>query len=364
MKHILLFFMTLAVLVVCGSCEKEGDKNGDEKDDPKSAACDITAFMVNSTAWNISGTTITYTYPEGTAATVLTPVITVSPGASVTPASGVAQNFFTEQGVTYTVTAEDGTTTKTYTAKALIQAPVVVDSGTTGNCNWTLTGTSPNYTLTISGTGAMENHTSNAYFPWNDYWNKIQTLIIQEGVTSIGSYAFAGYIRLTAVTIGNSVTSIGDYAFFGCSALPSVTIGNAVETIGNLAFSNCTALTFVIIGDSITSISDYAFYGCTSLTSVTIGDAVETIGNYTFSGCTGLTSVIIGDAVETIGNWAFSDCSGLTSVTNLRTTPQSISSYTFSNVNIGACTLRVPTSAVNAYKAADVWKRFKTITGI
>jgi hypothetical protein len=97
---------------------------------------------VNGTAWNISGTTITYTYPEGTAATALTPTITVSAGATVTPASGVAQNFFTGAGVTYTVTAEDGTTTKTYTVSAL----QIVDSGITSGCTGLTALTNPSTT--------------------------------------------------------------------------------------------------------------------------------------------------------------------------------------------------------------------------
>jgi hypothetical protein len=76
---------------------------------------DILSFTVSDATWVINGTDITYVYPAST--TSLTPTIEVSPGATVNPASGVAQNFFTAQGVTYTVTAEDGTR-KTYTAKA------------------------------------------------------------------------------------------------------------------------------------------------------------------------------------------------------------------------------------------------------
>jgi hypothetical protein len=85
---------------------------------PKRAACEITAFTVNGTAWDIDGTNITHTYPAETEEVSLTPTITLSPGATVNPSANEAQNFFTSQGVTYTVTAEDGVTKKIYTAKA------------------------------------------------------------------------------------------------------------------------------------------------------------------------------------------------------------------------------------------------------
>ncbi|MDR1672335.1 MAG: DUF5018 domain-containing protein [Bacteroidales bacterium] len=99
------------ILLICfSSCRKKGDD--------KSAACDIVTFTVDGKPWNISGTNITATYPKATPETALTPVITASAGATVHPSSGTAQNLFAVQGVTYTVTAENGVTTKTYTAKA------------------------------------------------------------------------------------------------------------------------------------------------------------------------------------------------------------------------------------------------------
>ncbi|MDR0815464.1 MAG: DUF5018 domain-containing protein, partial [Bacteroidales bacterium] len=70
--------------------------------------------------WQISNTSITYQYPKGTTPGSLTPVITLSAGATVSPTSGTAQNFFTDAGVSYKVTAEDGKTAKTYIAKATV----------------------------------------------------------------------------------------------------------------------------------------------------------------------------------------------------------------------------------------------------
>ena len=93
-------------------------------------------------------------------------------------------------------------------------------------------------------------------------------LVIPDGVTSIGSYAFFGRSGLTSVTIGNGVTSIGASAFYNCRGLTSVTIGNGVTSIGYYAFSCCSGLASVTIGSGVTSIRGSAFYGCSGLKTV------------------------------------------------------------------------------------------------
>jgi hypothetical protein len=78
----------------------------------------ITSFSVDGTPWTISDTNISYAFPPEITEKPLTPIITLSQGAKINPPSGVAQNFFAANGVTYTVTAEDSTITKTYIVKA------------------------------------------------------------------------------------------------------------------------------------------------------------------------------------------------------------------------------------------------------
>ncbi|GHU94140.1 hypothetical protein FACS1894156_1980 [Bacteroidia bacterium] len=159
--------------------------------------------------------------------------------------------------------------------------------------------------LTISGTGRMIDYsyqvpgTSDyplAPRPWYNWYNvDITSVVIEQGVTYIGSGAFYGCSRLTSASIPNSVTSIGKSAFQNCTSLTSASIPNSVTSIGESAFQNCTSLTSVTIPNSVTGIGASAFYGCTNLTVASIPSSVIYFGNYAFQGCKKLTSVNIGN---------------------------------------------------------------------
>ena len=204
-------------------------------------------------------------------------------------------------------------------------------SGTCGdNLTWTLDGDG---TLTISGTGKMEDYylsNNDTTAPWGENCSLIKSVVISDGVTRIGYYAFSGCSSLTSVTIPHGVTSIGGWAFSGCSSLTSVTIPDSVTSIEWGAFSGCSSLTSMTIPDSVTSIGAWAFSDCSSLTSVTIPHGVTSIGGWAFSGCSSLTSVTIPDSVTSIGSCAFDNCSSLTSVT-IPDSVTSIGDYAFEN---------------------------------
>ena len=206
--------------------------------------------------------------------------------------------------------------------------------------------------LSITGTGAMTNYSSNSSVPWCSKWSYIKTVDIADGVTYIGQYAFCACSYLTSVTIPNSVTSIGNNAFQSCSGLTSVTIPNSVTSIGRSAFYNCSGLTSVTIGNSVTSIGEYAFKGCSGLTSVTIGNSVTSIGEDAFNGCSGLTSVEFPNSVTSIGEDAFNGCSGLTSIT----IPKSVTSIGGSAFSGTAWYNNQPDGLVYAGKVAYKYK--------
>lgn len=206
-------------------------------------------------------------------------------------------------------------------------------------------------TLTISGTGSMYDYTGFDR-PWEDFSSIIQSVIIGNGVTSIGKWAFSYCDSLESVTIPDSVTIIGWGAFFSCDGLESVAFGNAITNIGEFAFSECMSLENITIPDSVTKISDYAFRLCLSLKNIVIGKGVTSIGTEAFCSCETLASItvdsantaystdeygvlfnknkteliqyptgnnrtnyIIPDSVISIGDYAFSFCKNLTSIT-------------------------------------------------
>ena len=144
--------------------------------------------------------------------------------------------------------------------------------------------------LTISGKGNMINYNDYDYDNYGNnpfYYRRsnIKTVIIKNGVTSIGDYTFYYCKSLISVTIPDSVTNIGDSAFYYCTRLTSVTIPNSVTNISGYAFYYCTNLTSVTMGNSVTNIGQDAFCECTSLTSITIPNSVTSIGSGVFDGC-------------------------------------------------------------------------------
>ncbi len=205
-------------------------------------------------------------------------------------------------------------------------------------------------TLTISGSGTMDDYISGSGAPWTPYSGSVKTVVIEDSVASIGGGAFYDCISLASVTIPDSVASIGYSAFEGCTSLASVTIPDSVTSIRNWAFQDCTSIASVNIPDNVASIEERVFSGCTSLASVTIGNSVTSIEQYAFEDCTSLTSVTVGESVTTIGYCSFSGCTSLTSVT-IGNSVTSIEQYAFeectslTSVTVGESVTTIENSA-------------------
>ena len=133
-------------------------------------------------------------------------------------------------------------------------------------------------------------------------------------IIGIDNSAFANCTLLTSIVIPNGVTSIGDSAFSGCTSLKSITIPNNVTYIGHTAFSDCVSLESISIPEGVTNIDDFTFFGCNAIESISIPDGVTRIGNEVFFNCSSLISIAIPDSVTSIGDSAFSGCTSLSSI--------------------------------------------------
>ena len=182
------------------------------------------------------------------------------------------------------------------------------DSGKDGNITWRLT---KDGTLYISGQGDMPDYGWDK-IPWRDF--SINKVVVQKGITSIASCAFAYCSSLSSIEIPEGVTSIGNSAFSGCSSLSSIKIPEGVTSIGSHAFEGCSSLSSIKIPKGVTSIEGNAFEGCSSLSSIEIPKGVTSIGSGAFAYCSSLSSIKIPEGVTSIEGNAFGACSSLNSI--------------------------------------------------
>ena len=225
----------------------------------------------------------------------------------------------------------------------------------------------------------------------------LTSLTIPSGVTEIGSSAFKGCTDLTSLSLPSGITEIGSSAFEDCRGLTSLSLPSGITKIGSATFYGCTGLTSLSLPSGVTEIGSATFYGCTGLTSLSLPSSITEIDSYAFKGCTGLkdvsfyingdfetyltkdhpcievgcgikyylndeeiTSIVVPSSVTTLGMYAFQRCSNLQSVYVSWPTP--ISAYkTFSETNLGKCTLYVPQGTEQDYWLANVWGDFGKI---
>lgn len=176
-------------------------------------------------------------------------------------------------------------------------------AGDGSDVTWQLTENtydSSTYTLTIRGSGAMEDYQTSSSRPWNNFRDQITSVVISPGITSIGKRAFKGFSKLIHVDIANSVISIGSEAFSYCSSLTDIIIPQSVTDIGGVVFRECTNLSSITLSNNITSIGPFAFENCTNLTSITIPGSVISISWNVFDGCTSLNDIRYSGTSESV----------------------------------------------------------------
>ena len=201
------------------------------------------------------------------------------------------------------------------TAMAILLLPAIIYAQTSGICGDDLTWVLDDYgVLTIRGTGKMQNWGADMA-PWYENRSFVKEVVLNEGVETVGEWAFYLCDNLTKVTLPDSIKRIGVKAFLGCTNLSDITIPDGVTFIGDQAFQGCHEVANIIIPDSVTRIGRYAFFDCRSLTSIKIPDGIEFITEQMFSLCADLEDVTIPDSATQIGLGAFSSCSNLQGVT-------------------------------------------------
>ena len=237
-------------------------------------------------------------------------------------------SFVAEEGVDYVVTAEF----EFYMD--------VKDSGSCGtNLTWTLY---DNNELVISGTGEMRDFYSNdGNAPWYNYRGIIESVIINEGVTSIGAYAFQNCTALTLVELPDSLEHLGGYTFENCDSLISLKLPLNTKTVGFAVFRGCNIDSLYFEG----TINDWLQLDLSSggflfyvdslyisgelIENLAIPDGVSSIQGWAFSQYSKLKSVVIPASVTEIGDEAFYNCNNLVYAEFLGNAP-SIGVNTFS----------------------------------
>ncbi len=182
------------------------------------------------------------------------------------------------------------------------------------------------YTLTISGSGAMEDYLMSSNQPWCSFRDQITSVVVSPGVTSIGNLAFTRFSKLIHVDIADSVVSIGEGVFSECDSLTNITVPQSVTYIGVNAFNSCTNLSSITLStNNITSIRSHTFSGCSKLSSIVIPDGVTSIQSGAFFNCTKLTSITIPGSVTSIGSNVFTGCTSLNDISYSGTSESVIS---------------------------------------
>lgn len=227
--------------------------------------------------------------------------------------------------------------------------------GKSRKCGDNITWDYNNKTLTLSGSGDMynyntqydENNVINSDVLWHDAFDKVQRVVVNENITSIGDCAFACFNELTSVSLPSTLETIGNKAFPLCKKLESIYIPEKVTSIGDNTFYKCLELTDVTLPSKLTAVPANMFYRCDKLESINIPETVETIGQSAFAYCYKLSSFTLPTSLKQIGPLAFISCESINEIT-IPFKTESIARKAFADcISLSKVTFNNPTTIIN-----------------
>lgn len=248
------------------------------------------------------------------------------------------------------------------------------DKGT----GWTLV----NGTLTISKDYTWGKYGGD-WLSSSSSFEEIRSVVLEDGVTTIGANAFSGCENLAEVSIAATVETIGKNAFKYCSNIKSIKLPEGLKSLGESAFDGCYGLSEVNIPSGLTEIAKMAFNSCniatvtlpeglktigegafasTPLVSIELPEGLTSIGDQAFLWCQSLETVSLPATIESAGEAAFMNCTSLISITCLATEPPTAGALVTDGCD--KVTLFVPAEAKDAYKASDWADRLPRILAI
>lgn len=191
-----------------------------------------------------------------------------------------------------------------------------IDSGFCGaqgdNLKWKVTCDS---VLTIFGSGEMADYEGARNYseddaPWYLYHTYITSVVIEEGVTSIGRAAFEGDTLIRQISLPNTLQTINSRAFVWCKELQSIDIPESVTSLGDNLFGACMALKTITLPPNITEIKEYTFNGC-PINSIHIPEGVTKIGDFAFAWCDNLEDIQLPTTLLSMGSAILVDARSL-----------------------------------------------------
>ncbi len=147
--------------------------------------------------------------------------------------------------------------------------------------------------------------------PFSINTEALSTVIVKEGVTTIGENAFYECSNISHITLPDGIKAINRNAFYECSSLANIYLSDDITAIESSAFYSCKSLTEVKLPVNLTKVNTHTFSNCENLKSVILGDKITTIESHAFSSCSALEKINLPDGLKSIGIWAFRYCTNL-----------------------------------------------------